>query len=188
MPALETAGLSKRYGERYAVDHVDISLPDGVVSGFVGPNGAGKTTTILMLLGLVRPTEGTAQVLGHPVTHPAAYLPGVGALIEAPLFYPTLSGRRNLEVLTRLGRLDRGRIDRVLEQVELSERAVARRVSASPVAIVDARSARSSAGGDRQRTVLLGPPVGERIRVLGQSLVERELEVDIRDHQARTPG
>ena len=123
MPALETAGLSKRYAERFAVDHLDISLPSGVVSGFVGPNGAGKTTTILMLLGLVRPTEGTAQVLGHPITDPAAYLPRVGALIEAPLFYPTLSGRRNLEVLTRLGRLDRARIDQVLDQVELSDRA-----------------------------------------------------------------
>ena len=123
MPALETAGLSKRYGERFAVDHVDISLPAGVVSGFVGPNGAGKTTTILMLLGLVRPTDGTGQVLGHPITDPAAYLPRVGALIEAPLFYPTLSGRRNLEVLTRLGRLDRARIAQVLEQVELADRA-----------------------------------------------------------------
>ena len=123
VPALETAGLSKRYGARFAVDHVDISLPAGVVSGFVGPNGAGKTTTILMLLGLVRPTEGTAQVLGQPITDPASYLSRVGALIEAPLFYPTLSGRRNLEVLTRLGRLDRARIGQVLEQVELSDRA-----------------------------------------------------------------
>ena len=123
MPALETEGLSKRYGARFAVDHVDIGLPAGVVSGFVGPNGAGKTTTILMLLGLVRPTDGTGQVLGHPITDPAAYLSRVGALIEAPLFYPTLSGRRNLEVLTRLGRLDRGRITQVLEQVELSDRA-----------------------------------------------------------------
>ena len=123
VPALETAGLSKRYGARFAVDHIDISLPSGVVSGFVGPNGAGKTTTILMLLGLVRPTDGTGQVLGQPITDPAAYLARVGALIEAPLFYPTLSGRRNLEVLTRLGRLDPTRIAQVLEQVELSDRA-----------------------------------------------------------------
>jgi hypothetical protein len=73
------------------------------VSGFVGPNGAGKTTTIRMLLGLVRPGGGTARVLGQPISDPAAYLPRVGALIEAPAFYPTLSGRRNLEVLAPPG-------------------------------------------------------------------------------------
>ncbi len=121
--AIVAAGLTKRYGERLAVDHVDFELPAGVVSGFVGPNGAGKTTTIRMLLGLIRPTSGGAHVLGHPVTEPAAYLPRVGALIEAPAFYPTLSGRRNLEVLTRLGRLDRVRISEVLATVGLADRA-----------------------------------------------------------------
>jgi ABC-2 type transport system ATP-binding protein len=122
-PAVVASALTKRFGERLAVDRVDFELPAGVVSGFVGPNGAGKTTTIQMLLGLVRPTEGTARVLGQPISHPEAYLPRVGALIEAPSFYPTLSGRRNLEVLTRLGRLDRSRIAEVLALVELSDRA-----------------------------------------------------------------
>jgi ABC-2 type transport system ATP-binding protein len=121
-PAVVTEGLTKRFDERVAVDRIDIELPAGVVSGFVGPNGAGKTTTIGMLLGLMRPTSGSAQVLGHPISEPASYLPRVGALIEAPSFYPTLSGRRNLEVLTRLGRLDRGRIAEVLKLVELSDR------------------------------------------------------------------
>src|ERR1039458_9971346 len=122
-PAVVTEGLTKRFGERVAVDRIDIELPAGVVSGFVGPNGAGKTTTIQMLLGLMRPTSGTAQVLGHPISEPAAYLARVGALIESPSFYPTLSGRRNLEVLTRLGRLDRHRVAGVLELVELTDRA-----------------------------------------------------------------
>ncbi len=122
-PAVITDGLTKRFGDRVAVDRIEIELPAGVVSGFVGPNGAGKTTTIAMLLGLVRPSDGTAQVLGHSIGDPAAYLPRVGALIEAPSFYPTLSGRRNLEVLARLGRLDRRRIAEVLETVELSDRA-----------------------------------------------------------------
>jgi ABC-2 type transport system ATP-binding protein len=93
------------------------------VCGFVGPNGAGKTTTIQLLLGLISPTSGTAQVLGHPISKPATYLPHVGALIESPSFYPTLSGARNLEVLTRLGGLPRARIAEVLSQVGLSERA-----------------------------------------------------------------
>ncbi len=121
-PAVVTKGLSKHYGELRAVEKVDIELPSGVVSGFVGPNGAGKTTTIQMLLGLIRPSSGSAEVLGHPISHPGAYLPRVGALIEAPAFYPTLSGRRNLEVLTRLGRIDGTRIAAVLELVGLSER------------------------------------------------------------------
>lgn len=115
--------LSKRFKELLAVDGIDIDLPSGVVGGFVGPNGAGKTTTIQLLLGLVRPTSGTARVLGEPIGHPERYLRRVGALIEAPSFYPALSGRRNLEVLTRLGRLDKSRIDEVLALVELTDRA-----------------------------------------------------------------
>ena len=118
-----TRGLTKRFGTRLAVNAVDIELPAGVVSGFVGPNGAGKTTTIQLLLGLCRPTSGSAEVLGRPISDPASYLGRVGALIEAPSFYPTLSGRRNLEVLTRLGRIDRARIAEVLALVELSDRA-----------------------------------------------------------------
>ena len=115
--------LSKRYKEVLAVDGVDIDLPRGVVGGFVGPNGAGKTTTIQLLLGLVRPTGGSAKVLGESIEHPYRYIRRVGALIEAPAFYPALSGRRNLRVLTKLGRLDGSRIDEVLAAVELSARA-----------------------------------------------------------------
>ncbi len=115
--------LSKRYREVLAVDGVDIDLPRGIVAGFVGPNGAGKTTTIQLLLGLARPTGGSARVLGQPITHPERYLHSVGALIESPAFYPALSGQRNLEVLVRLGRLDAHRIPTVLEQVGLAERA-----------------------------------------------------------------
>ena len=122
-PSVVTSGLTKRFGPRLAVDAIDIELPAGVVSGFVGPNGAGKTTTIQLLLGLCRPTSGTAEVLGRPITDPASYLGRVGALIEAPSFYPTLSGRRNLEVLTRLGRIDSSRVAEVLAMVELSDRA-----------------------------------------------------------------
>jgi ABC-2 type transport system ATP-binding protein len=118
-----TRGLTKRFGARLAVDAVDIELPAGVVSGFVGPNGAGKTTTIQLLLGLCRPSSGSAEVLGHSISDPASYLSRVGALIEAPSFYPTLSGARNLQVLTRLGRIDSRRIAEVLELVELSDRA-----------------------------------------------------------------
>jgi len=106
--AVQTTGLQKSYAGRIVVDDLDLHLPTGVVSGFVGPNGAGKTTTIRMLLGLVRPSAGSGQVLGQPITAPTRYLPQVGALIEGPAFTPSLSGANNLRVLTRAG----GSLDR----------------------------------------------------------------------------
>src|SRR6266446_5489637 len=121
-PAIETHGLSKHFGQRKAVDGLTISIPSGTIAGFVGPNGAGKTTTIRMLLGLIRPSEGSATVLGKPISHPRTYLPRVGALIEAPAFYPSLSGRTNLEVLAHLGGHLRSRVSQMLELVELSDR------------------------------------------------------------------
>lgn len=121
--AIETAGLSKHFGKRRAVDDLTITIPAGTIAGFIGPNGAGKTTAIRLLLGLVRPTAGGATVLGRPVTDPRTYLPRVGALVETPAFYPSLSGRTNLEVLARLAGCSRGRVDVVLDLVELSDRA-----------------------------------------------------------------
>ena len=114
--AVVTRGLTKRFGSRTVVDHLDIAIPAGSVCGFVGPNGAGKTTTIRMLLGLIRPTEGTGTVLGQPLTNPAGYLPRVGALVEAPAFYPTLSGRANLLALARLAGIDRTTLYRLMER------------------------------------------------------------------------
>ncbi len=120
--AIITHGLTKRYGSRNAVDGLTITVPRGGVVGFVGPNGAGKTTTIRMLLGLVRPSWGTASVLGQPITHPARYLDSVGSLIESPAFYPYLSGRRNLRALARLGGHGTEHVDDLLAQVGLAER------------------------------------------------------------------
>jgi ABC-2 type transport system ATP-binding protein len=121
--AVHTRGLTKRYGRRTVVDSLDITVPAGVVAGFVGPNGAGKTTTLRMLLGLVRPSAGGGRVLGAPLTRPASYLHRVGALIESPAFYPNLSGTRNLMVQATLGGLDPARIPALLERVNLAERA-----------------------------------------------------------------
>jgi len=120
--AVQTAGLQKSYGGRIVVDDLDLHLPAGVVSGFVGPNGAGKTTTIRMLLGLVRPTAGSGQVLGHSIVRPTRYLPQVGALIEGPAFTPSLSGAKNLTVLARAGGLPTSRVGEVLERVGLGDR------------------------------------------------------------------
>ena len=121
--AIETQGLSKHFGQHKAVDGLTIRIPAASITGFVGPNGAGKTTTIRLLLGLVRPSAGSATILGHPLTEPARYLPRVGALVEAPAFYPSLSGQTNLDVLARLGGYPRARVSELLDLVELSDRA-----------------------------------------------------------------
>jgi ABC-2 type transport system ATP-binding protein len=121
--AVSTAGLTKRFGDRTVVDGVDLAIPRGSVCGFVGPNGAGKTTTIRMLLGLIRPTSGGGSILGGSLTDPASYLGKVGALIEAPAFYPQLSGRDNLKALTRLGRIPSAVIDPALERTGMTGRA-----------------------------------------------------------------
>jgi len=95
--AARTRGLRKVYGRTVAVDQVDLDVPEGAVLGMLGPNGSGKTTTIRMLLGLVRPTEGEVELLGHAMPDQAAHaLPDVGALVEGPGFHPFLSGRDNL--------------------------------------------------------------------------------------------
>jgi ABC-2 type transport system ATP-binding protein len=120
--ALVTDGLSKRYGRRLAVDALTIEVPAGVVAGFIGPNGAGKTTTMAMLLGLVRPSAGTATVLGASIQDPASYLHRVGALIEAPSFWPGLTGVQNLQALAVLGGHDVSRIPEVLALVGLDTR------------------------------------------------------------------
>ncbi|MCX2750261.1 ATP-binding cassette domain-containing protein [Arthrobacter sp. MI7-26] len=115
--------MSKHFGRHAAVDDLSIRVPAGTIAGFVGPNGAGKTTTLRLLLGLVRPDGGSATILGHSLTEPGRYLPRVGALTEAPAFYPGLSGRTNLEVLARLGGHPGSRVGELLELVELSDRA-----------------------------------------------------------------
>ena len=120
---VETHSLTKRYGSGVlAVDSVDMSVRRGEVYGFLGPNGAGKTTTLRMLVGLIRPTSGTATVVGHAPGSPAG-LKRIGALIESPGFYPYLSGRENLRVVADLAGVSQKRVDEVLDMVELTSRA-----------------------------------------------------------------
>jgi ABC-2 type transport system ATP-binding protein len=121
--AVSTKDLTKRFGDRTVVDRVDLAIPAGSVCGFVGPNGAGKTTTIRMLLGLIRPTAGGGSILGGSLTQPATYLRKVGALIEAPAFYPQLSGQDNLRALARLGQLNLKTVTPALARAGLTDRA-----------------------------------------------------------------
>ena len=97
--AVQTTGLTKRFGDRVAVDRVDLRVPAGTAFGYLGPNGAGKTTLIRMLLGLTRPDAGSMQILGHPVpAQRSAALMRVGAMAEEPRFLDHLTGRENLRI------------------------------------------------------------------------------------------
>jgi len=111
-PVVTTDALTKRYGDRVAVDRVSMTVQRGEVYGFLGPNGAGKTTTLRMLLGLVRPTAGTASVSTDRI----------GSLIEGPGFHPYLSGRDNLRTVARHRGFDDAEVDWVLERVDLAGR------------------------------------------------------------------
>jgi ABC-2 type transport system ATP-binding protein len=127
--ALETSGLTKRYGDADVVSALDLRIGRGELYGFLGPNGAGKTTTIRMALGLVHPTGGDVRLLGRSVagSERSDALRRTGAMIEEPSFYRFLSGRGNLEAFARAGR-DRtdvrrrlGAIDELLERVGLAD-------------------------------------------------------------------
>jgi len=122
---VEARGLIKRYGDVTAVDDVDLTVGAGEVYGYLGPNGAGKTTSLRMLLGLIRPDAGSVKLFGRdPLVDGARALDGVAGFVEAPRFYPYLSGRRNLELVAALDGGGAGaRIGEALDTVELSARA-----------------------------------------------------------------
>src|SRR4051794_6045580 len=118
---VRTHALTKKYGDRLAADDVSMTVRRGEVYGFLGPNGAGKTTTLRMVLGLVRPTSGSAVVLGRRAGT-AEVISRVGALVEGPGFYPYLSGRDNLRVMARYRGLPEAVADTALERVDLGSR------------------------------------------------------------------
>ncbi|MFI4985072.1 MAG: ABC transporter ATP-binding protein [Solirubrobacterales bacterium] len=123
--AIETSGLTKRFGARTAVDGVDLLVPRGSAFGFLGPNGAGKTTMIRMLLGLTKASAGQMRLLDHPVpAERAAALQRVGAIVEDPRFHAHLSGRENLRIVAAVrGAEANERIAPALARVGLAERA-----------------------------------------------------------------
>ncbi len=123
--AIETTGLTKRFGARTALDGIDLRVPRGSAFGFLGPNGAGKTTIIRTLLGLTAANAGTMEVLGYPVPHQGAQaLRRVGAIVEEPRFHPNLTGRENLRIVAAVrGPETHARIEPALARVGLADRA-----------------------------------------------------------------
>ena len=121
MAVIQTMGLSKRYKDNWAVDHLDLRVEQGDIYGFIGRNGAGKSTTLKLLCGLARPTQGEALIFGKPIRDSVARR-RVGALIEQPGLYPDLSGRENLRLYATLLGLDSPvrQVDEILETVGLS--------------------------------------------------------------------
>lgn len=120
---IETKDLCKDYGAHSAVDHLDLCVPKGSVYGFIGPNGAGKSTTMKMLLGLIHPTKGTAQLLGQQMDehNRLEILRRTGSLIESPAGYAHLTAQENLQIVADLKQVPHKDIDRVLDIVHLRE-------------------------------------------------------------------
>lgn len=117
---VETEGLSKMYDQQTSVDSVSLHIRKGSIYGLLGRNGAGKTTIMKMILGLTEPTKGEIKVFAMSVkNHRNEILPRIGALIEAPGFYPNLTATENLKIIARIRKIDKTNIQRVLELVGL---------------------------------------------------------------------
>ena len=121
-PVIETHALCKSYHGRPVVDHLNLTVPEGCVYGFLGPNGAGKSTTMKMLLGLVHPTGGSVELLGHTLNEEnrIGLLRQTGSLIESPSGYLHLTARENLSIAADLKGVDAKDIGRVLDIVHLT--------------------------------------------------------------------
>ena len=118
---IEIDGLTKRYGDKTAVDRLSFVVEPGVVTGFLGPNGAGKSTTMRMIAGLDRPDSGTVRVNGKHYPHAAAPMAELGILLDARSVHPGLSARNNLLALARTAGIGRRRVDEVIELAGLGE-------------------------------------------------------------------
>jgi len=121
VPTIETIGLSKRYGEKLAVDNISFGVEAGKITGFLGPNGAGKSTTMRLLLGLDKPTHGQALINGKPYAKLERPLATVGALLEARAIHTGRSARNHLLSIAATSGIGAGRVDQVLDMVGLAD-------------------------------------------------------------------
>jgi ABC-2 type transport system ATP-binding protein len=154
---IEARGLTKRYGDKLAVDALTFAVRPGVVTGFLGPNGAGKSTTMRMILGLDAPTSGTVTVNGKPYREHTAPLREVGALLEARSIHPARSAYNHLLALARSSGIRRSRVDEVIEAVGLAG-AARRRAGRFSLGMGQRLGIATALLGD-PRTVILDEPL-----------------------------
>ena len=163
-PVIVARGLTKRFGSVTAVDDLSFEVRPGQVTGFLGPNGAGKSTTLRMALGLVRPTSGSATVLGLPYASLDRPTRAVGAVLETQSFHPQRSGRNHLRVLAAASGIADVRVDEVLSEVGLADAGGRRGREVlprhAPAPRHRRRTARGAAGAPSRRA-------GERTRSAG---------------------
>jgi ABC-2 type transport system ATP-binding protein len=184
---IEVEHLTKRFRKTVAVDDLSFKVREGAITGFLGPNGAGKTTTLRVALGLVRPTSGSARVLGHPYRSLERPTSQVGAVLEASSFHPGRSGRNHLRVVAAVSGLPRSRVDEVLEIVGLSGDA-GRRVGGYSLGMRQRLSLAAALLGDPRVFILDEPangldPQGIRwLRELLQSLAGEGRTILISSH------
>ena len=184
---IEIDGLTKRYGDKTAVDGLSFVVKPGVVTGFLGPNGAGKSTTMRVIAGLDRPTSGTVRVNGKRYPGCATPMSELGILLDAKSVHPGLSARDNLLALARTAGIGRRRVDEVIELAGLAEVAGARAGGFSLG--MGQRLGVAAALLGQPRTVVLDEPVngldpdGVRwIRLLLRSLAEEGRTVFLSSH------
>ena len=184
---IEVDHLTKRFRNTLAVDDLSFNVREGSITGFLGPNGAGKTTTLRVVLGLVRPTSGSARILGHPYRALETPTSEVGAVLEASSFHPGRSGRNHLRVVGAASGLPRSRVDEVLGIVGLSGDA-GRRVGGYSLGMRQRLSLAAALLGDPRVFVLDEPangldPQGIRwLRELLQSLAREGRTILISSH------
>ena len=157
--AVTIRSLTKRFGELVAVDDLTFSLQQGTITGFLGPNGAGKTTTLRLLLGLAEPTAGEALVFGRRYRDLDEPARRVGAVLESSDFHPGRSGRDHLRALALAAEIPQGRVEEVLELVEL-ETAAGRRVRTYSLGMRQRLGLAAALLGDPELLVLDEPANG----------------------------
>jgi ABC-2 type transport system ATP-binding protein len=184
---IEARGLTKRYGDKLAVDALSFTVHPGVVTGFLGPNGAGKSTTMRMIIGLDAPTSGTVTVNGRPYREHTAPLHEVGALLEARSVHPGRSAYNHLLALAHSNGINRSRVDDVVEAVGLVG-AARRRAGRFSLGMGQRLGIATALLGD-PRTVILDEPLngldteGIRwVRALLRSLADEGRTVFVSSH------
>jgi ABC-2 type transport system ATP-binding protein len=184
---IEIDGLTKRYGDKTAVDGLSFVVEPGVVTGFLGPNGAGKSTTMRVIAGLDRPTSGTVRVNGKHYPRCAAPMSELGILLDARSIHPGLSARNNLLALARTAGIGRRRVDEVIELAGLAD-AAGGRAGGFSLGMGQRLGVAAALLGQPQTVVLDEPvngldPDGVRwIRLLLRSLAEEGRTVFVSSH------